>query len=348
MNHAPIPSNAHTPTDKPARYLCVGAANVDEKWRLKAAWVTGTSLPAQVHRSFGGVARNVAENLARLGCDVTLACPLAQDESDTQALLHQAHELGIHTEACLALPKQPACRYVAVLDQHGELMVGLNEMSLLDQLPSAFWQGVLAHAQQATLVLMDLNLPQAGLAACLQHWQTQASPAAVPHQAKPYVVLVAVSAPKMARLPQDLHGVDALLLNRDEWAALAALWRVDASLPVAGKPLADCALGAKLLARGLQTVVITQGAQGVLCAQSPDCQVLHFAALPAQVVDVTGAGDAFTAGFCLGWTQAPHVAKRLQRAVHVGLHLARLTLQSEQSVSPLLRPDMTFNHDLCS
>jgi pseudouridine kinase len=52
--------------------VCIGAANIDRKLRPAAALLMGTSNPARQEESFGGVARNIAENLARLGADVAL------------------------------------------------------------------------------------------------------------------------------------------------------------------------------------------------------------------------------------------------------------------------------------
>ena len=47
--------------------VVVGGANVDVKARSTAALVARTSNPGTVVRTPGGVGRNVAENLARLG-----------------------------------------------------------------------------------------------------------------------------------------------------------------------------------------------------------------------------------------------------------------------------------------
>src|SRR5438067_1389136 len=52
--------------------VCIGAANLDRKLRSSAALALRTSNPASAAESFGGVARNIAENLARLGTQVAL------------------------------------------------------------------------------------------------------------------------------------------------------------------------------------------------------------------------------------------------------------------------------------
>lgn len=46
--------------------VCIGAANLDRKLRTLAPLQLGTSNPASAEEVFGGVARNIAENLTRL------------------------------------------------------------------------------------------------------------------------------------------------------------------------------------------------------------------------------------------------------------------------------------------
>jgi pseudouridine kinase len=53
-----------------AKVIVIGGANVDIKGRSSGAFIGGTSNPGDVMVSVGGVGRNIAENLARLGLDV--------------------------------------------------------------------------------------------------------------------------------------------------------------------------------------------------------------------------------------------------------------------------------------
>ncbi|MGS7457215.1 carbohydrate kinase family protein, partial [Mycobacterium tuberculosis] len=59
---------------------------------------------------------------------------------------------------------------------------------------------------------------------------------------------------------------------------------------------ASLAEGARaLLAHGVGCVAVTQGAKGALVADAAG--VVEVAAYPVEVVDTTGCGDAFSAGF---------------------------------------------------
>jgi pseudouridine kinase len=69
-----------------APVLVIGAASIDFVGRLKTDLRTGTSNPAQILGSYGGVARNIAENLARLGQPATLLAAVGEDQIGDQLL----------------------------------------------------------------------------------------------------------------------------------------------------------------------------------------------------------------------------------------------------------------------
>jgi pseudouridine kinase len=144
-------------------------------------------------------------------------------------------------------------------------------------------------------------------------------------------VLVAVSEPKMTRLPADLSGVRLLILNAGELAA-----RV-------GRPLADDdaikAAMREVRAQGARDVAVTRGARGVLVTAGD--AIADLPAPPADVVDVTGAGDAFAAAVCWSLVQddGRDGGGGLVLACRRGLHLSALTLGVPETVHPGLGPD---------
>lgn len=75
-------------------------------------------------------------------------------------------------------------------------------------------------------------------------------------------------------------------------------------------------------------MVLTRGREGVLVADGRG--VCAVPAVPAQVVDVTGAGDALVAGTLLALLAGRSPAE----AVGLGTVVAALTVQSEHSVRP--------------
>lgn len=309
--------------------VCIGAANLDRKLRSNAPLALRTSNPASASESFGGVARNIAENLARLGTPVALLTAVGKDSSGA-ALLAHAESLGIDTRGTLRFVDAASGTYTAVLDQDGDMVVALADMALYDRLDASFVAARQASLAGAALVVADLNLPLDTVEAVVRAARQSETP----------LVLVAVSEPKMARLPLDLDGVSLMILNAGELATRVG--RVLAREDELEAAMRD------MQAQGVRNLVVTRGAQGVLLT-APD-RIVSLPAPVAEVVDVTGAGDAFAAAVCWSLLQSPeqdHVAMRaLELACRRGLALAALTLGVAETVYPGIEPEVLANMNI--
>ena len=86
----------------------------------------GTSNPAESSQSCGGVARNIAENLGRLGCDVGLMTVVG-DDPEGEWLLEYTKAFADVTPS-QSLAGTTTGTYTAVLDNEGEMSVALADM----------------------------------------------------------------------------------------------------------------------------------------------------------------------------------------------------------------------------
>lgn len=292
--------------------LCIGAANLDRKLRSIAAMQLGTSNPATAEEVYGGVARNIAENLARLGLPVALLTAVGDDGAGRNLQDH-AEAIGIDTRGSLKLPDAATGTYTAILDDQGELVLALADMALYDRITSAFLASRQPQRSAAAMTVADLNLPADSITALLESARTENVP----------LVIVAVSQAKMARLPADLGGLRLLILNRGELET-----RAGRALPTEADVRAACNA---VRAQGAQDVIVTCGSQGVYHTRGGE--LVWLAAHQAAVMDVTGAGDAFSAAVCWSLYQGND---DLTLACRRGLKAATLTLESHETVSPLL------------
>jgi pseudouridine kinase len=294
--------------------VCIGAANVDRKLRSHAPLVMGTSNPATADESFGGVARNIAENLARLGTPTALMTAVGGDAAGAALLVH-AQDAGIDTGATLQLAEASSGTYTAVLDGAGDMVVALADMGLYDALTPAWLDTRTTLRANAAMVVADLNLPRATVAALIDAADRDRVP----------LVIVAVSVPKMARLPGALHGVRLAILNEGELAA-----RVGRALTTTADFAAACRA---VQDQGARDVVVTRGALGVF--YTTPAGIAHLPAPKAEPVTSTGAGDAFAAAVCF---TLHHDADNLALACQRGLELSALTLACKDTVCPALSP----------
>ena len=296
--------------------VCLGAANLDRKLRSTSTLKMGTSNPARQDESFGGVARNIAENLARLSAPVSLITVIGDDTSG-QALMAHAEKAGIDTRGSLKLQGVCSGTYTAVLDDHGEMMLALADMSLYESLTPEFLATRQPQRAIAALTVADMNLPHDTLASLLEDARRDAIA----------LIIVAVSQPKMARLPQDLRGLRLLILNQGELET-----RVGHALRTEAELLDACRL---VQSQGAQDVIVTRGGTGVV--YTTPSGIAHLEAPDAHVIDVTGAGDAFSAAVC--WSMF-HGSEDLQLACRRGLRLSAMTLECEETVCPYLSADI--------
>src|SRR5262249_34481478 len=133
-----------------------------------------------------------------------------------------------------------------------------------------------------------------------------------------------VSSPKATRLPADLTGIDLLFTNHDE--ANAILGNAD------GGRLAPREAAQALRERGSSEVVVTMGPSGYAVATGAG--VTSMRSVPANPVDITGAGDAMIAGTLYRILAGEDTV----RATQTGALLATLTTESDASVHPDLSP----------
>jgi len=298
-------------TDRhPAAIACIGAAHIDRKARALLPVALGTSNPVAVTTSHGGVARNVAEGLARLGARVALA-GLVGDDAAGDAVAAGLHALGIDTRALFRHEGRPTASYTALLSPSGDLVVALADMGLYDAIDADAIDRALPVLAAYPLWFADANLSGPALARI-----------AAARPGGGFLAADAVSVPKAGRLASLLPRLDLLFLNRDEAAHLAGLG-------IEGEGGAERAARA-LLGRGAGAVVLSLGPDGALVADAAG--LARVPAAPASVRDVTGAGDALIAGTLFGLARG----RPLRAAVALGTAAAALALESEESVPATL------------
>ena len=289
---------------------CIGGACVDRSYRVQGNAIGGSSNPAtRVLPLFGGVARNVSENLARLKVRSALFSVVGNDALG-QALLEELRAAGVHVDL-VKIIDGPCDDYVAILER-GELALGAADMRAIESLTvddlDRRWETV----AESGWLFVDCNVSAGILHACLER-----------RSIAPYRLAVdAVSEPKAQRLPARLDRIDALFINEGEACAY---------LGAAGGWSPED-LATALLDRGARAVVLTCGERGTICGDRS--RWTHVPAIPVHRVCATGAGDALVAGTLWRLIAGDDV----RDAARTGAALAALTLETDRSVRADLSP----------
>jgi pseudouridine kinase len=289
--------------------LVIGAAGVDVVGQVYDPLQSGTSTPAEIRFSFGGVARNVAENLARLGHPVRLITTVGSGYFGDQ-LLQQIANTGVDITYSIRTD-EPTSSYIAVLVQ-GEKQFALDDMRGISALTPAYLRRHYPVFKESALLFVDSNLPEATLKTIFY----QARRARLPVVADPTSKILA------PRLSPYLNQLVMITPNSSEAAVYCKQDFADADQSQA----IDAAK--YLVSRGVVLSIITLAEFGVVYATSETSGSIP--AIHTEIEDPTGAGDALTAAVIFALlNDIP-----LDDAIRLGVSAASLTLRHRGAVTP--------------
>ena len=287
----------------------IGGANIDIHGKSLQELRRNDSNPGAVHISAGGVARNIAENLARLGVDCRLISAIGNDHHG-QMLKRLSRDAGIDMQYVHEIAQAPTSTYLSVLDDTGDMQVAIADMSIIDHLGADRLRPQQAMLSQSALNIVDANLPDDALA-----WLT-ATFADVPLFAD------TVSTAKAPRLKPYLSSIHTLKASAIEAEALTGM---QARTQPRLRKLAAC-----LHAEGVERVFITRGEQGVFYSTAGAEGAEKLRRSKRNVHNAGGAGDAFLAGLAYAWLKDWPLHKTLRFA----LAAADITLSHPATSNP--------------
>jgi len=289
---------------------CIGGANMDYAFRLEEDMILGTSNPVYSFTSYGGVIRNVADNLSRLNHAVSLMTVLG-DDSAGEDLLNYSKKI-MEVFACDKLPHETTGGYYAVIGEDGNMKVGFADMSINRHMNRNWILEHRRHLNLSTWLIADMNMTKDALEALIEYAETDHKKLAI----------IGVSGPKMKHLPDELNGVEILICNLDE--SQSYFKTEEENL----ETLMNMWIG-----KGPKQVIITNGKKGSIYYDGHQIGYQKaYVVKDENVVDVTGAGDAFSSAVIHGLiNQEP-----LGKSVKYGAVSACLTIQTKQAVNPKL------------
>jgi sugar/nucleoside kinase (ribokinase family) len=256
----------------------VGDVATDVVVVLAGAPAPGSDRPAAIRTRGGGAGANVAVHLARLGTPVLLAGCVGDDpagEGLVAELSRAGVRLGLRT-----VPGGTTGTIVSLVDPDGQRSMladrGANLALQPEDVPAPTRGG---HLHLSGYTLLDPRPRAAGLAAL------DAAVAAG----------CTVSVDPASTGPLRAYGVDNWLA--DTAAATLLLPNADEARLLTG--CADVTDAAQALAARHPVVAVSLGADGALWAAGS--VLVHRPTHPTEVVDTTGAGDAFAAGLLAAW-----------------------------------------------
>ena len=298
-----------------APVICIGASLVDELYFCTDNTVAATSNPATLKRFAGGVAGNIAHNLALLGIPVQLVTVLGNDP-DGNWLKDECNKNGIGTDLLLRVNDHTG-KYASILNADGSLYVAACTDLCAKYLEPGFLQQQEHSLATAALIIADTNLPADSI-----QWL-----ASFCHKKNIPLLIEPVSVSKAKKLAGiDLTGIFMLTPNEDELPSLCKQVHQNTNAAIA-----------ELLERGVKKIWLRKGEKGSEIFDTENS--LSLPAPSITIKDSTGAGDAALAGWAAAW----YMGMNEWQCLKAGHTLAVEVLQVSGALATGITKEKLFN-----
>ena len=288
------------------RISVIGGSNVDLSATLSDAFIAADSNPGHIEVGYGGVARNIAHNLVLLGAKAQLLTIFGGDLFG--GLLHdycKQQNIDIHLSEKIS-PLRSGI-YLCINNHGGEMIAAVADTEAIRSITPEWLAKRSGELNTSDYVVADTNITEDAIRWLMENVTAPLFIDGV-SSTKAFRVINALT---KAKLPY-LH---TLKLNLKEALAITQ-----------AQTYAEAAQA--LLDKGAAHVYITLGAEGVYCRNAAEEWL--YPALPGEIVNTTGAGDAFLAGVVYAYAKGLDFPQTAQ----YGLMAARAALMSPKAVNP--------------
>jgi pseudouridine kinase len=255
--------------------ICIGAALVDDLFHAHQPMLMHTTNEVTQTRTAGGVARNIAHQLAILDIPVQLVSVFGND-ADGEWMQQVCKEAGIKLDA--SITNAPVTgKYTALINKDGSMFTALLTNAALHLVTPEYLQQHEALLATAAYILVDANISPQSVNWLIQFTNT--------HQIR--MIIEPVSVPPAKKIAGcNFNGLYLITPNEDELPALCS----DEASTIEEQIQ-------ELLDKGIQYIWLHKGSAG--SALYKKTETLQLNAPKANVLDCTGAGDGSVSGFIL-------------------------------------------------
>lgn len=286
----------------------VGGCNIDISATAYTPIIQHDSNPGFIKTTLGGVGRNIAENLARLGNPVFLVSTLGDDQFKP-IIERESREVGLNLSLCETFDQLHTSTYICINQPDGDIMVAISAMDICDHLMPEILSTRLDFLNTCDYVVIDSNIPEQSVEYLAQHCTAR-------------LCADTVSTKKAVKLQNALPYLYFLKANRPEAEVLTGM-KITSKDDLA-------AAAAALHHKGIKNVAITLSMDGAFFSNGT--HMMQMPPMPSQAVNTTGCGDAFFAGALFALDMQLKAADVLR----YGLAMAAISAEADSAVSPIL------------
>ena len=263
------------------------------------------SNPGKVKTSFGGVCRNIAECMARVGVNTKFISILGDDETGNRMMEH-SKIMNYDMSESLIVKGGHTPTYMAIIDEQGEMVSAVVDMKIIDMFTTDFIDSKSEIIKNAEYMILDSDRPDI-----------------VEYLIKTFsentkFILDPVSAAKAKNIKHLIKYFHTIKPNRYEAEIMCGFEiKNDEDLRKAGKYFIDL---------GIKNVFITLDEDGIY--YNNGIEEGKIKAKEVSVVNVTGAGDSFVAGIANGYMNNTNIVDTVKYAIS----MSTITISTEETI----------------
>ena len=296
--------------------VVIGAVFVDIKGYPESNFIPSGRNAGRVEQVHGGVARNVAEDIAN--CELRPAFVGLVDDSGTgQDVIRKLNDHKVNTKY-IRQTRDGMGTWVAVFDNDGDVYASISKrpdlMPIADILDE-HGDEIFANADSVVIeICVDKEIVK------------RVFKLARKHNKKVFAVVANMSIAQQRR--DFLQSIDCFVCNIQEAGMLFS----DDYSDQTKEEMVDI-ISRKVIAAQIPSMIVTMGADGAVYADKFGDKG-YCPARRVEVKDTTGAGDSFCAGVAIGLTYG----KNLAESCEIGAHLAASVIVTSENVCPRFLP----------
>lgn len=265
------------------------------------------SNPGQVKTSFGGVCRNIAECMSRVGVNTKFISILGDDETGSRMIEH-SKLMNYDMSDSLIIEGGHTPTYMAILNHQGEMVSAVVDMKIIDKFTTEFIDSKADTIRNSEYMILDSDRPDI-VEYILKHFNGDTK-----------FILDPVSAAKSEGVKHLIKYFHTIKPNRYEAEIMCGFEiKNDEDLRKAGKYFIDL---------GIKNVFITLDEDGIY--YNNGIEEGKIKAKEVSVVNVTGAGDSFVAGIANGYMNNTNIVDTVKYAIS----MSTITISTEETIHP--------------
>ena len=279
----------------------IGGINIDIEGRPFESLKREDSNPGKISLSYGGVGRNITENVARMGGSAAMLSVIGDDHMGAGAKAHLA-ELGVDVSGIEMKKNQTSAIYLSILNDKSDMELAISDMDVVKYIFPEFLERNMSLLSSSKAIALDGNLERETIEFAAKKFRD------IPLFFDPVSTAKAVRAKDTCVKPNIMEAevLSGIKITCEEDLRTAGQWFID---------------------KGVEKVFITLNKDGVYFKDKDEDGFIR----PGQVkvVSATGAGDSFSAAILMGMV----LEMSARDIARYGMAAAQITMESSHAVN---------------